>query len=78
METDVPLPNLQTLPDNLLNIIPEHMMKTLPQRQPLSTSDILQIVAYSMYQEYGAKALEMRIQLTPWTIKQTKKKQNPA
>ena len=65
METDAPLPVLHALPDDLFNIIPEHMMKTMPQRQPLSANDILEIVAYSMYTQYGTKAVEMIIQLTP-------------
>ena len=65
MEAAVQLLTLHALPDNLYNITPEQMLKTLPQRQPLATADILQIIAYRIYKEYGDSSWEMNVHVAP-------------
>ena len=50
---DVQLPCLDVLPEPMIKSLPQFMLDVLPESVPLTTTEVLQVIGFWFYKQYG-------------------------
>ena len=60
---DVQLPCLDVLPEPMIKSLPQFMLDVLLESVPLTATEVLQVLGFWFYKQYGSVAWDMTIQV---------------